>query len=68
MATLPQPDITVTDSADDKSSAREFAVTASRDGKSRTWTGTGPDAAGAVKGVVEKMLGDPQTAEYVRRS
>ncbi len=66
MATLPQPEITVAETDGDTGSKR-YAVTATRDGKSRTWSGEGVTATGAIKEVVDKMLGDHHTGEFVKR-
>lgn len=66
MTTLPQPEITVTKSEGD-GGRKGYAVTATRDGKNRTWSGEGGTSTGAIKEVIEKMLGDHQTGEFVRR-
>jgi hypothetical protein len=69
MTTLPQPEISVEATPEGTaSSSRDVAITASRDGKSRIWSGTGGTIPEAVKGAVEKMLSDPHTAEYVKRA
>lgn len=67
MATLPQPDITVTERCDAFDGRKGYAVTATRGGKSRTWSGEGGNSTDAIKNVVDKMLGDHQTGEFVKR-
>lgn len=60
---LPKPNVSVTESA--AGGNHDIAITAERDGKSRTWTGSATTSSDAVKGAVEKMLGDPRTGEYL---
>ena len=68
---LPQPnvDVTIADatSPDGQTSGKQVDVVLSRDGKARSYSSGGSGAAEAVKGVVEKILGDHHTAEYVKR-
>jgi hypothetical protein len=63
MATLPKPDVTVAEASD--SGTHSIAITARRDGKDRTWSGSAPTSAGAVRDAVDKMLADPRTGEYL---
>lgn len=69
---LPQPnvDVTIADtlSPDGQTvSGKQVDVVLSRDGKARSYSSVGSGAAEAVKGVVEKILDDHHTAEYVKR-
>lgn len=63
MTTLPKPDVSVAETA--AGGSHDIAITVARDGKSRTWTGSAGNHPDAVKGAVEKMLGDPRTGEYL---
>lgn len=67
MATLPRPDVTVSGHVDD-SGTQHASITVSRDGKQRTWSGTGTSMTGSTAEAVRKMLDDPITAEYVKES
>jgi hypothetical protein len=40
-------------------------VTITRDNKAKSYTGGGSSASGAVKDVVEKILNDPYSAEWL---
>jgi hypothetical protein len=44
-----------------------ISVTASRNGKERTWSGEGKSGAEATQRVVEKMLQDPRTGEFLEK-
>jgi hypothetical protein len=63
MTDLPRPDVTVTHNEDDGKSH----VVISRDGKGKSYeiTGTSPDDK--IKGVVEKIIQDPHTLEWIPR-
>ena len=62
--TLPRPEVNV--STSQEGSKHDVTVTASREsGKEQRWTGSGSTYAEAVKGAVEKMLGDSKTAELL---
>lgn len=66
--TLPPPDVTVDVSNPPGSTATQVDVRVTRDGTgaSRAFQGLGSTPQGAVKDVIEKILGDPGTAEYLR--
>lgn len=66
---LPQPNVTVDVSNPPGSTATQVDVRVTRDGTgaSRAFQGLGSTPQGAVKDVIEKILGDPGTAEYVKR-
>lgn len=61
---LPKPTVDVAER--DGYGYKGIDVTVSRDGKSRTWSGTSSTTQGAVRDAVEKMLDDHHTAEYVK--
>lgn len=44
------------------------AITVSRDGRQRTWSGSGSSPTASTGEAVQKMLDDPHTAEYVKES
>ncbi len=62
---LPRPDVTVTEHHTGDSYSLDVVI--SRDGKPRSYTGTGSSSHGATKDAVEKLLGDPYTAEWLPR-
>ena len=68
MATMPRPDVQVTQTVNTDSGVHDTAITVSRDGKQRTWSGAGPISASSTAEAVKKMLDDPYTAEYVKES
>ena len=64
--TLPKPSVSVTTSQDGSTGRHDVTITASREsGKEQAWTGSGPSSSEAIKGAVEKMLGDSKTAELL---
>lgn len=65
---LPPPDVAVDVSTPAGSTATQVDVRVSRDGTGapRVYTGVGSTPQGAVKDVIEKILGDPGAAEYLR--
>jgi hypothetical protein len=72
MADLPRPDISVDVGKSPDGSKEGVTVTASRpstshDGKadSRSWVGEGATTREAVKNVVEKIIGDRRTGEFL---
>ncbi len=67
MATLPPTDVTVVESPQTEAGRKSYAVTARRGGVERTWSGEAGTDTGAIKEVVEKMLNDPRTGEFVKR-
>lgn len=60
---LPKSDVTA--SASKEGTTVVVRASASRDGKSRAWQGSGKDAGEAVKGLVENILNDPITGEFM---
>ena len=62
--TLPRPDISISES-DNGCGGKSVTITASRDNKSKSWSGTSVNTTGATKEAVEKMLSDRSTAEYL---
>ena len=60
MVDLPRPDVNVTHTDDGKSH-----VVVSREGKGRTYVVEGVNPDEKVKGVVEKILNDPYTIEWL---
>lgn len=67
MATLPDSEVSVTQSSDTVNNKTSIAITARRDGKDRTWSGEASTTQGAVKEAVEKMLKDPRSGEYIQK-
>ena len=68
MATLPRPDVTVGSTVCPDTGTHDAAITVSRDGRQRTWSGAGASHNAATAEAVKKMLDDPITAEYVKES
>lgn len=65
MATiLPRPDVSVSTPADYAGKER-LDVTISRDGKSQSYSSEKGRTAEGVKEVVEKIIGDHKTAEFL---
>lgn len=64
MTDLPKPIVTSESSAD--AGVQKINVTVTRDGKARSWSGAGTSVAGAARDLVEKMIEDHHTAEYVK--
>ena len=63
---LPRPTVTAESTQD--GGAHRIDVTVSREaGKERTYTGVGSSVAGAAREVVEKLLADPHSAEFVKK-
>lgn len=62
MATLPRPDVNVVEG--EVSGTRTVDVVISRDGKAKSYRGEGTGTA-PIKQIVEKMIGDPLTAEWL---
>lgn len=63
---LPRP--TVTAESTQEGTATRIDVTVTREaGKERTYVGVGSTPAGAAREVVEKLLNDPHSAEFVKR-
>jgi len=62
---LPPPTVDVTPRETD--SGHEIDVVISRDGKGKSYTGGGPgfSPAGATRHVIEKILSDPLTGEWL---
>jgi len=66
MAILPRPEVSVSEVPRREGGANhEIAVTINRDGKGATHSGSGSITSEAVKQVVEKILSDPKTAEWL---
>jgi hypothetical protein len=63
MTDLQRPDVSVTTGETDGTHKVDLAV--SRDGKARSYTGASSTHPGAIKEVVEKLLADPVTAEWL---
>ena len=63
---LPRPTIS-SESVSRPDGVRETIVTASRDGKSRSWKVEGHGEADVARKVAQKILDDHHSAEYVRR-
>jgi hypothetical protein len=63
MTDLPRPDVSVT--TGEVGDHHKVDLSVSRDGKVRSYTATAPVRAGAIKEVVEKLLSDPYTAEFL---
>lgn len=64
-ADLPRPDVSVTSSETD--GAHKVDLVVSRDGKAKSYAGAGPGRDAATRDVVEKLLADPHTAEWLPR-
>ena len=64
MAVLPRPDVSVSTPADYAGKER-LDVTIARDGKSQSYVSEKPTSTERVKEVVEKLLGDGRTAEWL---
>lgn len=62
---LPRPTITSSGSYDN--GKHKVDVTVARDGKSRVYTGTGSSVEAVGRDLVEKVLDDYHSAEYVKR-
>jgi hypothetical protein len=63
---LPRP--TVTSESPQTDGAHRIDVTVAREAnKARSYTGVGSSVAGAARDLVEKILGDPHSAEFVKR-
>ena len=64
---LPRPAVTVTTSTKngDLGSVQTTTITISRDGKSKSYEGSGSTHAAATGRAVEKMLDDTHTAEWL---
>lgn len=60
MANLPRPDVAVTTTEDGK-----MHVVISRDGKARSYGVEGATETEKIRGVVEKVIGDHHTAEWL---
>jgi hypothetical protein len=60
---LPRPDVTVGTS--ESGSTKRVEVTISRDGKARGYQGEAATHGEATRRVVEKILADPHTAEWL---
>lgn len=65
MTTLPKPDVSAEVAPSPDGTKTGATVTVTRDGKSRSWVGEGNTASEAVKGMVEKMLDDRKTGEFM---
>ncbi len=65
MAELPRPEVNVTTRETDV--GHEVDLVVSREGKARSYTGGGAGSPlnGAIKDVVEKLLNDGHTAEWL---
>lgn len=63
---LPRP--TVTSKSSQDGDAHSISVTITREsGKGRVYTGVGSSVSGAARDLVEKMLEDPHSAEFVKK-
>lgn len=70
MADLPQPTVDVTTgtmTTEGGTEIQHVEVKLGRDGKERSYAGVGSSTPGAVKDVVEKILGDHRNAEFIKR-
>lgn len=65
MADLPRPTVTVTHGVDGTTGATSTDVVISRDNKARSYSVPGSADVGVVRQVVEKVIGDPRTAEWL---
>lgn len=68
MATLPRPDVAVNAGCEAETGTHHTAITVNRDGRARTWSGSGVSPTTSTAEAVKKMLDDPITAEYVKES
>lgn len=65
MADLPRPIVNVTTHEADAGHVVDVFI--HRDNKGKTYTGTAPDRSGAIREVVEKIIGDGATTEWIPR-
>ena len=65
MATLPRHDVAVSTGTDYSSCKERLDVVISRDGKAKSFSSEKSSATERVKEVVEKLIGDGATAEYL---
>lgn len=66
MTDLPRPTVTAESSQD--GGTHKIDVTVSREaGKARGYSDVGSSVAGAARDLVEKLLDDPTSAEFVKR-
>ena len=65
MTTLPQPHVSAESSTEN--GVERITVKVSRDGKERSWSGASTTTAGAARELVENILSDHHTAEYVKK-
>jgi hypothetical protein len=65
MPDLPKPTVSADVAPSPDGSSTGATVSVSRDGKSRSWVGSGKTTNEAVRDVVEKMLGDRRTGEFM---
>jgi hypothetical protein len=65
MTTLPDSEVQV-DIVETEKGGTGIAITASRGGKSRTWSGENTTVKEAVKGAIEKMLKDRRVGEFIK--
>lgn len=67
---LPRPKIDVTQSTTNNSeptvNSTHVNVVISRDGKGKSYHGTGTNTVEVVKDVVEQILNDPYTGEWIK--
>jgi hypothetical protein len=63
--TLGRPVVNVDVSTDHQTGSTTTDVRVVRDGKERKYTGIGSSPAGSTREVVEKILGDSRTAEWL---
>jgi hypothetical protein len=63
MADLPRPDVTVTTGPDEVN--HHVDVVISRDNKARSYRGQGATEPERTKSVIDKILGDHHSAEFI---
>ena len=63
MTTLPRPTVDVT--VDKESQAQSIDVVVKRDGKAQTYSGKSETTVGAVGDLVNNILNDPKTIEWL---
>ena len=69
MVDLPQPDVRVThgEQSSDAGTTHVMEAVLSRDSTAKSYRGTGSTPAEAAKGLIDKILADPHTGEYIPR-
>lgn len=63
--TLPRPDVTSSAEHNYDTGQTDLSVTIARDGKEKTYTASGGSESSRAKAVVEKIISDPASAEWL---